>query len=205
MDYQDLIFRWASFQTGGTGASIFTFGLLYAFFGFRFSRLLLAVSAGGFGALAGWHLADPAGQPPAAAALMLAAGTVALALRYRQAGVVVAAAATFAALGYYLAAQFGLPTVAKSVCAAAGSGLGMAFAWLNRRAMPLAVTTVQGAVLMIVGFVGLSNALLPSLGITFVEWAATWSLLVPVLLGMLCVTAYSYQANAQQGDIRSGA
>jgi len=205
MDYQSLIFRWASFQTDGTSAAIFIFGLLYAFFGFRFARFLLAVSAGGVGAVAGWNLAGLTGLPAVAASLLLAAGMAAVALRYQQVGVVTAAATTFAALGYYLAAQLGLHVAVQWVCVSVGGGLGVAFAWLNRRAMPLVVTTVQGTVLMIVGFVGLSNALLPSLGVTLLEWAADWSLLIPAVLGMLWVTAYSCQANAQQGDIRSGA
>ena len=109
------------------------------------------------------------------------------------------------ALGYYLATQVGFHSAAWWTCTLTGGGLGLALAWSNKRAMPLVVTSVQGVALMIVGFVGLSNALLPSLGITFLEWAADWSLLVPAMLGMLWVTAYSCQTNTQQGDIRSGA
>jgi hypothetical protein len=205
MDYQQLIFRWASFQTDGTSAAIFTFGLLYAFFGFRFSRFLLAVSTCGVAAVAGWNLAGLANLPPAATALLLAAVMAAAAMRYGQVGLVTAAAATFAALGYYLTTQIGLQVSARWACAAVSGGLGLAFTFLNRRAMPLVVTTVQGATLMIVGFVGLSSALLPSLGITFVQWAADWSLVVPAVLSMLWVTAYSCQTTMQQGDIRTGA
>lgn len=205
MDYQILIFRWASFQTGGTGAAIFAIGLLYAFFGFRFARFLLAVSAGGFGAVAGWKLAGLTGLTPALTSFLLAAGMAAVALRYERLGVVIASGGTLGALGYYLAAQVSFHSAAWWACTFAGGGLGLALAWSNKRAMPLVVTSVQGVALMIVGFVGLSNALLPSLGITFLEWAADWSLLVPAMLGMLWVTAYSCQTNTQQGDIRSGA
>lgn len=205
MDCQVLIFRWASFQTSGTGAAIFALGLLCAFFGFRFARFLLAMSAGGVGAIVGWKLAGLTGLTPVLTSLLLAAGMGTVALRYRQVGLMAAVATTFAALGYYLAAQFGLHVAAKWVCVCVGGGLGLALPCLNRRAMPLVVTSVQGVALMIVGFVGLSNALLPSLGVTFLEWAADWSLLVPAMLGMLWVTAYSCQANTQQGDIRSGA
>jgi hypothetical protein len=135
---------------------------------------------------------------------LLAAALLAAALRYPRLGVVLASGATFAAVGYYLATQVGLNHAARWACLALVGGLGVAFAWLNKRGMPLVITTVQGAILMVVGFVGLSNALLPSLGVTFLSWSADWALLVPTLLGMLCVTAYSCQANMQQGDIRSG-
>jgi hypothetical protein len=205
MDYQSLVFRWAAFQTAGTGAAIFALGLLSAFFGFRFARFLLAVSAAAAAGVAAWNLAGTLELPPALPALALAAGALAAALRYQRVGVVTAAAATFAALGYYLATQMGLHFAARWACTLVAGGLGVALAWLNKRSMPLVVTTAQGAVLMVVGFVGLSNALLPSLGATFRQWSAESALLVPVLLSMLCVTAYSCQANMQQGDIRTGA
>jgi hypothetical protein len=205
MDYQNLVFRWAALQAAATGAAIFALGLLSAFLGFRFARFLLAVSTAGVAGVAGWNLAEALELPTALPALVLAAGALAAALRYQRVGVVTSAGATFAALGYYLATQTGLHLSARWACALVAGGFGVTLAWLNKRSMPLVVTTVQGAVLMVVGFVGLSNALLPSLGVTFRQWSAESALLVPVLLSMLCVTAYSYQANMQQGDIRTGA
>ena len=101
--------------------------------------------------------------------------------------------------------QVGLPGELRWACMLLAAGLGITFAWLSRRSMPLVVTTLQGVGLMIVGFVGISNALAPSLGMTFLEWSASRSLLVPVLFVMLSLTAFSFQANADQGDIRSGA
>ena len=69
--------------------------------------------------------------------------------------------------------------------------------------MTVVMTTLQGTVLMIVGFVGAASELAPSVGLTFRDWADGQSLLVPILLLMLFVTAYSYQSSAQRGDIIS--
>jgi len=205
MDWQSLVFRWAAFQAAGTGVILLAFGLLYAFFGFRFARFLLAASAAATGAFLGGTIAGPFGIIAVLTVLLPAASLFAVSLRYPQVGLVIASAATLGALGYYLPTQVGLPGELRWACTLAAAALGTAFAWLNPRGMPLVVTTFQGVGLMIVGFVGVSNAWLPSLGLTFLEWSAHRSLLVPMLFVMLSLTAFSFQANAHQGDIRSGA
>ena len=70
--------------------------------------------------------------------------------------------------------------------------------------LPIVVTILQGAGLLVVGFVGVTCELVPSLGLTFVEWADRLPLMVPVLMVMLCVLGYSVQYNAFNGDISSG-
>ncbi len=69
--------------------------------------------------------------------------------------------------------------------------------------MTVVLTTLQGTVLMIIGFVGAAGELVPSVGSTFREWADAQSLMVPFLVLMLFVTGYSYQSSAQRGCIIS--
>jgi hypothetical protein len=49
----------------------------------------------------------------------------------------------------------------------------------------------------------MANKLMPTVGETFVVWAHSWTLLVPMLMTMLFVMSYSYQSSAQRGDIIS--
>lgn len=205
MDWQSQVFRWAARQPGGTGVVLLACGLLYAFFGFRFARFLLALACGGIGAVGGWVGARLLGLPPGAGALGLGLALLLGGLRFAQGALALVSACTLAGLGHYLLGQLGLDPLARWAAATVGGGLGLGLAWLNRREMPLVLTTLQGTALLIVGFVALSNALLPSLGVTFLRWSAERVLLVPFLFGMLCVTAYSCQTNMRQGDIRSGA
>ena len=82
--------------------------------------------------------------------------------------------------------------------------MGLVLGLVSREPMAILFTTLQGAGLTIVGFVGLSSTVLPTLGQTFRQMAGNNGLLVPVLIVMLTVTGYSYQASSRQGDIVSG-
>ena len=75
---------------------------------------------------------------------------------------------------------------------------------VSLRPMIMVTTALQGSSLMVMGFVGVATAVLPSLGYTFRGFAQDYSLVVPVLLTMLVVTSYSHQGSAQQGDILTG-
>ena len=91
------------------------------------------------------------------------------------------------------------------VClAGAGFAGGFSLMWVCRRTLPILATIVPGAGLLVVGFVGITSAAAPSLGLTFQDWAARIHLFVPGLMLMLCVLGYSVQANALQGDMESG-
>jgi len=72
------------------------------------------------------------------------------------------------------------------------------------RCAPIILTSIQGGMLMIIGFVGTTSQLAPSLASTFVEWTGELSFMGPLLLTMAVVTGYSVQANMQQGDISTG-
>lgn len=204
LDVQDSLFRWAAAQPAATGLVLFGTGLVFGFFGFRMFSLLLSVSLAALGALAGLLAGDAAGLPVDMTAVTGALVGGLVAVSWRPGATALACGATWGLLGAYLLIQFGfkgwpVPT-ALLVC----GGLGALFALLCPRTMQVVLTTLQGATLLVVGFVAVSSQMLPSVGGTFRAWADDWSLLVPGLLAMVAITAYSYQAMNQQGDIRSG-
>jgi hypothetical protein len=128
----------------------------------------------------------------------------ALALKWERPAFCVASATLFGLMGYYLSAQFGLPAQGAWVAGGLTGLLGGLFACLCRRAMVVTLTSLQGVLLIIVGFVTVSTCLVPEIGLTFRQWASSQAVVVPVFLAMLFATAYSYQAMHQQGDIRTG-
>lgn len=204
-DLQDTLFRWTIGQPSITGLVLLAAGLLYGFFGFRFFRLLLVGTCGFVGLLAGGLVAEAYDLPAGLASLAGAAALFAAALAWKKLGVLIAATATWFVLGMYVTQRLGFEPLLTLVLSVVCGGLGLMFAWLCQRSMSVVLTTQQGAALIILGFVGVTNTFAPSIGTTFLSWAADWSLLVPVLLVMVFVTGYSYQTMIMQGDIRSGA
>jgi len=202
-DFQRLIFQSASHWSAASGLVLLLVGLLYLLQGFRFARFLLAVSCAGGGFLLGGLLAGLTGLTPIIA-LIGAGGLGALALARQRVGLGMASTFTFGALAQYLAVQLGMRHDMVVVAAAVGAAAGLSLVWICHRPLPAVLTIVQGSVLLIVGFVGLTSALAPSLGLTFVDWAAHIPLMVPTLMVMLSVLGYSVQANAQQGDMEAG-
>ncbi len=205
VDYQNLIFRWAEMQTTLTGAVVFALGLLCGLQGFRFVRMLLPIwcmlVAFHFGLLlADWYLLPRAMTPALLAATV---GFITL-MRY-EAARVLAAGSTYGLIAYYLAFQLGLPSFAMSTFGALAASAGVTHAWVRGRSLPLLLTTTYGAGLILTAYVITTNSLIPTLGVTFVQWADRVALMVPALLVMLGVMNYSCQCNLQQGDIRTGA
>lgn len=203
-DFQQVIFSWVTSQPAATGAVLLAAGLLSGFLGFRMIRFLVVLSCGGLGGLAGAFAAGLAEYPLAIPAVAGGFFGVVAGLAWPRVALAVSAGGTLAFMGSYLAMQLGFRGngvwITFALCGAAGTALGL----LSRQTMALVSTTLQGAVLMIVGFVGLSNGLLPSLGATFQSWARGSSMMVPLLLTMVTATAYSVQCSKQQGDICTG-
>jgi drug/metabolite transporter (DMT)-like permease len=202
-DFQSLIFRSASHWTAATALVVFAVGLLYALQGFRFARFLIAASCTGGGLVLGAILSSLMGLP-AVTAILVAGGLGTLALLRPRPGLAFASALTFAALAQYLAVRFGMKPNMVWIAAGVGAAFGFPLIWVCQRRLPILVTTLQGAGLVIVGFVGLASAIAPSLGLTFVDYAHRIPLMVPGLILMLCVLGYSVQANAQQGMMEAG-
>jgi hypothetical protein len=75
---------------------------------------------------------------------------------------------------------------------------------LCRAMMTILLTAFHGAVLFILGLIGVGMACMPVVGNTLREWTCGRSVIVPVLLVMLVATSFSYQANDRQGDARVG-
>lgn len=207
LDPQGLIVDFARDWSQGTAAVVFIVGLLYAIQGFRFARVLLAISC----AAAGWMLAAtlrdltaPLGIPAivVSAAAALALGVQPL-IHYRT-GVIIASVCTFAFMAFDLSARLiGEPRVVL-LASIGGALFGGSLFWLHRRCLPLLVTAIHGSLLVLLGFVGISSSILPELADTFVGYAHDWPLMLPVLLTTLCITGYTVQLNAYQGDIVVG-
>ena len=202
-DFQGLIFSAAARWSVATSLVVLGIGLLYALQGYRFARFLLPVTCAGGGLVLGAVFASAAELPAEAAiAAAVLLGTVAL-LRFRVA-LMLSSAFTFGAAAQYLAIQLGASPNISLIVGGVGLLLGFTLIWLWRRTLPIVVTMIQGAGLLVVGFVGLSTVLVPSLGLTFIDWATRLPLMVPLLIAMLCALGYSVQVSAYQGDIESG-
>lgn len=202
--YQHIIFGWIAGQSGLVGLVIFAAGLLSAFYGFRMLRLLLALYAGGLGCVAGFILADHTVLPAMITAPTLAITGVAAALAWPGGATVAISGLTWGILGGYLATQVGLKGIPLWIAGGLLGSAGTVLALVCRDAMAVILTSLHGASWIIVGFAGLAALLMPTVGETFQNWATNRSVVVPILLAMLVATAYSYQANERQGDIRTG-
>lgn len=204
-DIQRELFRWAVAQPGAVGMALFGLGLLYAFLGFRFHTALLGLTCGFVGSVVGLAVGQIADLD---STIGLLAGTgigVSLLFINRLIATVVATAAVWGTLGYYILYQFGMEPPTLTIAALALMVLGGGFACVCKRSAQAVLTSMQGVALMVVGWVGLASAIMPSVGQTFVDWASSWSLLVPFVMVMLFVTGYSYQSMNLRGDIQTGA
>ncbi len=204
IDVQNLIFRWAQNQSQTASLVLFALGVLFGLQGFRFSRALLAFvcAAGGF--VVGGVAASAAKLPEDLCTFSLAGLLGVVGLWKSRVGAAIAAMFTFLALAHYLATRFQLAPTSVMIAWLVGAGLGLSLFYLYMRQTPILVTTVIGAGLMIVGFLGMASRFAPSLADTFVTTADHYTVMAPVLGFMLCVLGYSVQANAHQGDIKSG-
>lgn len=203
-DIQENLFRWVGSQSQATSLIIVAAGLLFALQGFRFARFLFAFTAGGAGFLIGAALAAVLALPAPPAAILSGALLGALALFRFSLGACISAMFIFGMLGANLVARFSADPNSVLFGMGVGCLAGLSLRWISARTMPIIVTTVEGAALLIVGFVGVTGALAPSLATTFVDWSQTIPLLTPAMMVMLFVLGYSVQSNAQQGDVRTG-
>lgn len=204
MDYQTYFLNNATSWPISTSLALFATGLLFGLQGFRFARFLMAVTCAAAGFVFGGFGSQAIGYPPVIGGFIAASLAGGLALARIRVGVTVSAIATFAIAGHYLVARFDPMGAAPWIAAALGGLIGLSLAWGEQRSLPILITTLQGAALMVLGFVGVAAALSPSLAGTFVGFSHDVPLFVPVLVGMLVAVGYSVQANLQQGDIRSG-
>lgn len=203
VSYQYLLFDWVAGQPWLTGAVILGVGLLSAFYGVRMLRLLLCIYCGTAGYAIGAVAAELANLPLAVAAgAALVCGAAAVA--WPKPATVAVSGATWAVLGAYFADELALRDYLIWSATGLCGGIALLMTVLCRRGMTVLLTSLHGAAMMIVGFVGLSATALPSISVTFRAWSSGRSLVVPVLMGMLVATAYSCQANFCQGNIVTG-
>jgi hypothetical protein len=201
---QKALFHWVSAQSGLTGAIIFAAGLLFAFYGFRMSRLLVGAWCGGLGYGVGLVLGPIVDLPEMWAGAGVGMACAAAAFACPTAASVVASGSLWALLGAYLAAQAGLNGAPAWIGLGLLGGGGTLMTLVSRRAMTALLTSIQGGALMLVGFAAVARAVIPAVGATMVGWAEHRSAVLPILLLMLSATGYSCQANQRRGDIRTG-
>jgi len=204
VDCQKALFDWISSQNGVTGAVFLVVGLIYGLCGSRLIRFVVAIPCAGLGCLAGLFLADLGNLPPVVTVPALGFLGGFLATQHPRGAVLMASTATLAALGAYLTTQAGACRTVILIAAGVFGGGSLILAILSKSAMTLLHTTLLGAGLTILGFVGVSNAVMPSLGSAFRTLTHNYWLIVPIVLLGLSVTLYTYQANAGQGDILTG-
>ena len=198
--HQDAILRWISGEPGMTGVVVLAIGLVYGFYGFYFFKPLLALTCGVFGWLLGGTAAVAVGLEPVLVGLVIAVLAGGIAFQQHQVATAVASGGVWGILIGYLSEQFGFPPMWQLALAGTGGGFGIVFALLCYRTMTVVLTTAQGAMLMFIGLVGAAAEFMPQIGNTFRLWAASWSILGPVVMGMLVVTAFSYQSVRRQGN-----
>lgn len=202
-DIQSLIFQKVTYLPDASSLVILALGLLCVLQGFRFARFLVALICAGGGFLVGSLTASSTGMPPLVAGVT-AIGLCGLAIFRFRAGLVIAAAFTGGALLFFLAEQLGARPNTVLTSGAVGLATGFSLIWVCPRSLPMLLTIVHGAGLLIVAFVAVTSALAPSLGVTFCDWATTYPLMTPAFMLMLCTLGYSVQANARQGAMETG-
>jgi hypothetical protein len=198
LSYQSLIFHWAEQQDVFTGLVLLGLGACYTLQGFRFARVLMGLAS------AVMAVAFLGAWTDAWIALLAGVAVGLLAVAAGGLGLIIASTLTFAAMGYYLAAQIGLPIEAVAAAALVGGLAGVVAPRFYRRTLPLILTSLHGSAVLIISFVCLAGACLPSMAETFISWSASISFMAPTALLLFVVTGLSVQLNARQGDIETG-
>lgn len=203
-DIPRLVFGWVGTQSPLTAAAVLGAGLLSGFYGFRMARLLIAAGTAVLACVAASWLPDSLAVPREAAMVIAAVGGVAIGASFRRASVVLLSAATFGAVGLYISALTGLRGWPALIPAALFGSAAAVLAMVSTGPMTMLYTTVQGALLIVGGAAGLAGAYLKPVAETFQKWVNSGSLIVPILLVMVTVMAYSVQATKRQGDLVTG-
>ncbi len=203
-DIPRLVFGWVSSQNPVTAAAVLGVGLLSGFYGFRMARLLMAVGTAVLACVGAMYLPDSLGVPREAAMVTAAVGGGAFGFSLRRASAVLLSAATFGLIGLYISGLIGLTGWYGLIPCALLASAAAVLALVSTEAMTMLFTTLQGAVLIVGGAAGLAGAYLTPVADTFRQWVNSGSPVVPVLLGMVAVTAYSVQSAKRQGDLVTG-
>lgn len=202
--FQTEVLRWVSHQPGITGLVIFFVGLVFAFSGHKFFAGLLGVACAGIGWLLGYvagHYINEAQQfLPAILAVLCGI----MGLLWRKLGVLLVASGTGGILGLYFSDQLGFSSLMIIAMTIVGAGLATIYSFLSPRSAPVIVTTILGTMMLVIGFVGLSTTFLPSVGSSLRTYANSFSLLLPMLGGMVFIASYSYQSMHLRGDMETG-
>lgn len=204
IDLQRAALDWIVAQPPVTGLAVLGGGLLCALAGARFTRFLVTVCAVAAGSVLGLMLSVCFNVAPVgmSSALAFAAGFAAI--LWPATMLIMLSGFGWGFLALYYLHQLGSRGDATLVVFALGFLGGCVLTSLNRATMTVLLTSIVGSAVMVVGFIGLANGVLPSLGGTIRALAGAQPLTLPILIAMLTVTTYSYQANSFRGDIVTG-
>lgn len=204
VDIQGLIFRAVLHWSPTMALIVFGLGLLYMLQGFRFARALLALTCGGASFFLGTLAAGALGTLPMLSGSAVGLIGLLLALWRFRVGVLLASTYVISGITTYLVWRCGLPPNVVLCGTAVGALVGAFLFIACLRALPILLTTLQGAVLLVLGFTAVCNHVLPALSRTFVDWSESFWPTLPIMLTLFTITGYSVQANARQGDTRTG-
>ncbi len=208
LSYQRMLFDWIAGEPPLTAVVLLAAGLLSGLYGVRMIRLLVAVYAAALGYAAGvvlfpWVGSElargPLGAPIVGSVVATALGAAALAWPVPL--IVLTSSVLWAGLGVYFSGQLGLPDVPSWIAAGLLGVSALVLTLVGRHTMIIFLTAFPGAGLFVVGLAGVGAAFIPSVGSTVCEWGSGRSVIIPILLIMLVVTAYSYQANDRAGEL----
>lgn len=203
-DFQTVVFKYAIHWGEATGAVLFLVGILCMLQGFRFLKAVLVVTAAGGAFFGGAAFGEAAEFDPFVAGCGAALATGAISALRSRFGLFVASAVVCALFVHYTVVRLGLKQLDDGAVLLAGAAVGLCMPYIAKRSLPLLLTTFEGVVLVILGFVTLSAAAMPGLAQTFLVWASSFGALVPAFMLALFVLGYSVQANSLQGDIVTG-
>jgi hypothetical protein len=144
------------------------------------------------------------GYPPVLMGGGLAGAAAVLGLALPKPGTVLASMGLWTVLAAYAATQLSLDVLWTRILLGLTALASLVLTVLCRTTMTILLTAFHGAVLFILGLIGVGMVCMPVVGNTFREWTSGRSVIVPVLMLMLVATSYSYQANDRQGDGRVG-
>lgn len=203
-DVQTALFRWAAEQPASTGLALLAAGLLYGLIGFRFVRLLVVVSSTVVGAALAHLVIDKYAEGSRMIVTLAAVVAGWLAIVKPRTALVMCSGATWAAMIYHLASALGAPHQVVTVAVLATATVAMILTILCRETMTLLFLTMNGTAAGMLGFIGVAQDMLPSLGYTFRDLSLQHPLFAPIFMMILGCTAYTVQANAQRGDLIRG-
>lgn len=204
MGLNSILLHWAANQSAYVGFIMLGGGIFLLMQGFRFGHLALMLGSAGVGYAAGGIGVATLGAPPEVASIGCSALLGLGAVRNYRFGLGVVSMATCGLALALFCDQLGIGQSGCLTAFAIGAVFGFVLLWIMFGSLTALVTALIGSSAAVLGFVSAASEILPGMGLMFVEATRSFPLLIPVLVGIVTVTGYTYQANNLQGSIITG-